>query len=182
MIKFDLLAIISVLTNKSERLVLIMRKNGLMIAGMIIILSAAGLLLFSSIVAIATTVSTYRGFSYYFGGSPSINSTAKYLSAAKLCIAVFASVAVLALIWAFANKKGAAICGVVASSLAMLWSLTLVVTAIESEGELFSDVYTPFVWLIFIAIACVILFVGSILKLVGVNKLNKQLSQENSAA
>lgn len=167
MTKFDLLAIISVLTNKSERLVLIMRKNGLTTAGMIVILSAAGVLAITSLIALATAKMRYLGHNY------SINYNAQEdLNAIRAIMGGIMAFALLSFIWAFSKKKGSLILGIVIAAIAAFYCTGLFIAALATGPVEVSPVLLGFM-----AFSSIALLVGIILKLVGINKMNKQLSQ-----
>lgn len=168
MTKFDLLAIISVLTNKSERLVLIMRKNGLMIAGMIIILVASVVLALASLIALATARVTY------LGQGQSIRPIAESeLSTVRIIMGCIAAVALISFAWAFISRKRGLILGVVISAIVAFYCTGCF--AGELAGG--SLVETSSVSLAFMAMAGIALLVGTILRLVGVIKMNRQLSE-----
>ena len=161
-----------------------MRKNGLTTAGMIVILSAAGVLFLTSLIALFSAKTIYSGddwYFYYYGvHSYSYNSAAKSLSEVKIAMGCFTIFALLALMWAFKNKKATAITGIALASLSSLMSFSMFVTRISNSSNYAGNLgEVDSVWLAIMFIACIALLVGSILKLVGVIKLNKQLSQEN---
>lgn len=144
-----------------------MRKNGLMIAGMIIILSAAGLLSLASLVG----QSTARILNH------SIDAAESYL-AVKIALSCFWVFSLLALLWAFINKKAIVIIGLVLSAFSSFVSFAMLETRISATADLVHSLReVDVIWITLMFIACIALLVGTILKLVGIIKMNRQLSE-----
>ncbi|MBR5949743.1 MAG: hypothetical protein IKZ82_14025 [Clostridia bacterium] len=164
-----------------------MKKNGLTIAGMIVILSGAGVLVVTSLIALFSAKNVYLGddwiFYYYGVHTSQYDSAAKTLSEVRIALGCLAIFALIVLLFAFKNKKAVAITGIVLASLSLYFSLGMLIVCISAPSNIIGEfVKIDIVWIALMFIASIALLVGAILKLVGVNKLNKQLAQQNTAS
>lgn len=151
-----------------------------MIAGMIIILAAAGLLNLASSMALSTARSSNSGLSSFFNysGPQYSSSAAKSLLEVKIAMGCFVVFSLLALLWAFINKKAIVIIGLVLSAFSSLVSFVMLVTRISAPSDFAGNLReVDAIWITLMFIACIVLLVGTILKLIGINKMNRQLSE-----